>query len=487
MRLKSFKSIMTWQPIIIVFALFMMNGCSSVGPDYSPPQMTLPEQWHSETANPEKPDPQVLAKWWEALEDPLLTRLIQQAVEHNPDIQQALSRVREARYQRIKTRSSLFPSLDATGAFRKSGSSDTDTTSELYSAGLDAGWELDIFGKNRRAAEAANADLEAQIEDYHDVMVTLLAETALNYIELRTLQSRLSVTLSNVETQKETWDLLNALSEAGRADELAVAQARYNLESSRAKIPDLNAQIEAVMNHLAVLTGAYAGALHEDLSSPKSMPQISKDLAVGIPADIVRQRPDIRQAERALAAQTALTGEAMAQQYPNFSLSGSIGVQALSADKLISSPTRIWSFGPSLSLPLFNANAVGSNIKINEERQNQALIQYKATVLNAMEEVEKALTDYAKDHQKLEVLQIAADAARLAAELAQYQYTTGLTDFSDVLDAQRSLLSFEDQVVEIRGTLLSDVVGLYKALGGGWQYTTPVADDHQTKGNKEEQ
>ena len=461
--------------LIILAVCYVIAGCTAVGPDYAAPQIALPDQWHTDSATPLKPDKPALAKWWEIIQDPMLTHLIHQAAEENLDVKDALSRVREVRYQRTKTRSSLFPAVDATGSARKSGNSKSQAGgSEQYATGLDAGWELDVFGGNSRGTEASQADLEAQMEDLNDVMVTLLAEVALNYIELRTTQTRLAVTVNNVNTQQETWALLNALSEAGRGDELAVAQARYNLESSRARVPDLKGQIESAMNRLAVLVGQPAGTLHEELLPVSPIPEVSIGLAVGVPADVIRQRPDIRRAERNLAAQTARTGEAMADRWPKLNLNGSIGLEALSLDKLFTSPTRIWSFGPSISWPIFDAGAVGSNIKIYEERQNQALIQYKAVVLSAVEEVENALTDYAKDHQKLEYLQAAADAARLADQLAEYQYTTGITDFSDVLDAQRSLLSFEDQLAEIRGTLLSDFVRLYKALGGGWQsFATP--------------
>ena len=475
--------------LIITVFFFTFYGCAAIGPDYTEPEIALPDQWHTETGATQKPDGQALAEWWKIIDDPMLSNLMHQTSENNLDIQAALSRIREARYQQTQTRSSLFPSLDATGSARKSersgGDKSQNGSSESFAAGLDAGWELDIFGGNRRAAEAAQADIDARIEDFGDVMVSLLAEVALNYVELRTTQARLAVTIKNINTQQEAWALLNALSQAGRGDELAVAQARYNLESLRAKVPDLNAQIEAAMNRLAVLVGQPAGSLHETLSSVKPIPEVSVEMAVGVPANIIRQRPDIRSAERSLAAQTARTGEAVSEKYPRFTLTGSIGIEALSLENLFSSPTRIWSFGPSLSWPIFNAGAVGSNIKIYEERQEQALIQYKSVVLSAVEEVENALADYAKDHEKLGFLQAAADAAQSAAQLAEYQYTTGITDFSDVLDAQRSLLSFEDQLAEIYGTLLSDFIRLYKALGGGWQSFSAMTDVSHAANNKD--
>lgn len=297
---------------------------------------------------------------------------------------------------------------------------------------------------------------------------------------MRTYQARL-VAQCNVAAQQETWQLLSALARAGSGDELAVAQARYNLESSRAKIPDLKVALEAVLNRLAVLTGKAAGALHAELAEIRPIPVVSIDPAVGIPADVVRQRPDIRRAERELAAQTARIGVAQADLYPSLTLSGSIGWEALSSDKLIGSANRTWSFGPSFTWPIFNAGAVRSNINVHVELQQQARIRYEAAVLSAIEEVENAMMVYANGQQKLELLDAAVTAARTAAQLAEHQYTAGLTGFSDVLDAQRSLLSFEEQLVESRGVVMSGLVQLYKVLGGGWQ-TAPAGIQQTNRG-----
>ena len=243
-------------------------------------------------------------------------------------------------------------------------------------------------------------------------MVTLLAEVAVNYIDLRTYQARLAVARSNVISQQETWELLDAFSRAGSGDSLALAQAHYNLESSQAKIPDLEAGQDEAMNRLAVLIGKPAGALHAQLTDSSPIPRVSIDLAIGVLADVVRQRPDIRQAERELASQTARVDEAEADLYPKFTLSGSIGVEALHLGDLISAGSRTWSFGPSLSWSVFDAGAIRSNIRVQAELTQQALIRYEAAVLNALEEVENALVAFAKEQQKLTHLQAAADAAR---------------------------------------------------------------------------
>lgn len=460
--------------VFVFMAISVLTGCVCVGPDYIEPQIHLPDQWHTVSGGVRKLDGDTLANWWRVIDDALLNRLVAQAAANNLDHQEALSRVRQARFERMNTRSSLFPMLDATGAAAKYGHADSgDTTatleSDLYSAGFDAGWELDFFGGTRRAVEAAQADLAAEIESLNDVRVTLLAEVVLNYAELRTYQARLAVAKKNVQAQKETWQLLNALSQAGRGDELALAQARYNLESTRAGIPALEVGIAAAMNRLAVLTAQPIGVLSTDLAVVGPIPQVTMELVVGVPADVVRQRPDIRQAERELASQTARIGAAEAERYPKFSLTGSIGWEAVSAGNLFSTNSRSWSWGPSFSWSVFNAGAVETNIQVQTELQKQTMIHYRAVVFNAMEEVENALMAYAKELEKLNMLQSAVEAARLATELAEQQYTTGMTGFSDVLDAQRSLLSFEDQLAESQGTVLYEWVQLYKALGGGWQ------------------
>ena len=475
-------------PIVSLLGLLIFLGCAAVGPDYIKPEMPLPDQWHSSAA-PESPaGDRLLTEWWETLNDPVLTDLIDQATTANLDMGQAASRVRQARAQRQQTRAALFPTLDASGSARKSGHHAEDgsySDSELYAAGFDAGWELDVFGGIRRSVEASQANLGATEENLRDVLVTLLAEVAINYADVRTYQTRLEVAERNLNTQEETWHLLDALSQAGTGDELAVSQARYNMESTRAKIPDLKVGLEAAMNRLAVLTGQAPGSLHDRLEEVRPIPQVSTEMAVGVPADVIRRRPDIRQAERELAAQTARVGAATAELYPQFSLSGSIGLESLSLGDLFSSGSSLWSIGPTVRWPVFDAGAIHSNIDVQDELRQQALLSYEAVVLGALEEVENAMTAYAQEQHKIESLQAAAEAARLAEQLAGQQYIAGLTGFSNVLDAQRSLLSFEDQMTASRGAVFSEFVRLYKALGGGWQafdQAVPAAPSETHKG-----
>jgi multidrug efflux system outer membrane protein len=450
----------------------VVAGCT-VGPDYVRPDNSLPATWHSELMDglTGKPiDPNTLASWWTRLGDPQLSGLIERAVAGNLDLAAARSRVRESRARRSAVRGVLFPTLNSAGSVTSS-RTDTnvgaDTSGTVYSASFDAGWEMDVFGGVRRSIEAANADLQASEEDLHDVLVSLLAETALNYVEVRTFQARLASAEASLATQNETYELTRWRSEAGLEDELAMYQARYNLENTRSQIPTLRTGLEQAMNRLAVLLGETPGNLAGELVEPQAIPVPPAEVAVGVPAGVVRHRPDVRRAERELAAQTARVGVATANLYPQLTLNGSIGLETLSLSDPSSPRTQTVSGGPRFSWAIFDPT-VRPNIEVQSALQEQALLQYRATVLNSLEEVEDALVQYAREQQRRDNLRQATEAARAAADLAQDKYQAGLTDFSNVLDAERSLLSFQDQLAQSNGTVTSNLIRLYKALGGGW-------------------
>jgi NodT family efflux transporter outer membrane factor (OMF) lipoprotein len=453
-------------------AVMVLAGCT-VGPDYVPPENSLSPAWHSEPKDglvAEAMDPKTLAAWWTTLDDPQLSSLIERAVMDNLDLATARSRIRESRARRSAAKGAFFPTLNAGGAATSS-RTDTnmgaDTRGEVYSSSFDAAWELDVFGGVRRSVEAAQADLEASEQDLRDVLVSLLAETALNYVEVRTFQARLAAAAASLETQNEAYQLALWRSQAGLDDELAVHQARYNLENTRSQIPTLRTGLQEAMNRLAVLLGEAPGNLHGDLEKPQAIPVPLAEVAVGVPADMVRRRPDVRRAERELAAQTARVGVATANLYPQLTLNGSIGLETLSLRDPSSPRTRTISGGPRISWAVFDPT-VRPNIEVQSALQEQALIRYEAAVLSSLEEVENALVAYAQEQRRRDNLRQATEAARAAAELAQYKYQAGLTDFSNVLDAQRSLLSFQDQLHQSDGTVTSNVIRLYKALGGGW-------------------
>jgi multidrug efflux system outer membrane protein len=460
------------------FAL-ILAGCAAVGPDYVPVTPKALSKWQTDLEdglNESPLNPETLAQWWTTINDPQLSSLEQRAVKGNLDLQQARARIREARALRGIQKAQLFPLVDATGSITKSHSSastGTGTTATLYATGVDAGWELDIFGGVRRAVEAAQADLEASQEQLRDVLVSLLSEVALNYLEVRTFQARLAVTEKNIKAQQETYDLNNSRYEAGIISELPVKQALYNLERSRSQIPILQTGLAAAKNRLAVLLGESPGVLNAELEEMKPIPVPPASVAVGVPAETLRHRPDIRRAERNLAAQTARIGVATADLYPKFRLFGSIGLESLSDDVFLDYSNRTWGYGPGAAWNIFDAGAIRQNIKVQTARQEQALIQYESTVLGALEEVEDVLVAYAKVRRRREYLARATEAARQADLLARDQFSAGLVDFSNVLITQLALLSLEDDLAQSEGAATSTLVLLYKALGGGWKSLDP--------------
>jgi NodT family efflux transporter outer membrane factor (OMF) lipoprotein len=419
-------------------------------------------------------DPQQLADWWKTLDDPVLSRLIEQAVGSNLDLKQAEAKVREVRARRGIAQAGLFPSLDASALATRSKRG--ENSGSFYSAGFDAGWEIDVFGGVRRAVEAAEADLAASREDLRDVMVTLTAEVALNYLDVRTTQKRLAVTEQNLAIQQEAYDFIWWRCQAGLSNELELQQARYNLENTGAQIPGLRSSLEEAKNRLAVLTGRVPGAVHELLAETLPIPIVPPTVAVGVPAETLRQRPDIRGAERNLAAQTARIGVATADLYPKFRLVGSIGLESLKSSELFKSSSQAWNIGPGVSWNLFDAGAIRQNIEVQSAIQEQYLLAYEAAILGALEEVENGLTAFAEEHLRRERLAAAVDAARQAETLSSQEYLAGLVDFTTVLDAQRSLLSFEEQLAISDGTIIADLIRLYKALGGGWNASAVQTD-----------
>jgi NodT family efflux transporter outer membrane factor (OMF) lipoprotein len=466
--------------VTLGICMLLVGGCMAVGPDYVQPPRSLPERWHAaaDEAGTGPADPGDLSRWWRTFDDPVLELLIERAVNDNRDVKQARARLREARAQRGIAQAALFPTMDASAAARQTGmrpSGGPSSRTDLYTADFDAGWELDLFGGTRRAVEAAQADLEAEQESLNDVLVSLMAEVALNYVETRISQARLEVARSNLASQEETYLITRARYEAGLIGELPVQQSLYNLSSTRAGIPILETNLDAGQNRLAVLLGRTPGQLHPELAARRPLPTVPASVAVGIPADLLPRRPDVRQAERRLAAQTARIGAATADLYPRIRLTGSIGLEARSLGNLIDSGTLGWGVGPGISWPIFDAGAIRANIAVQNARQEQLLHQYEVLVLEAVEEVENSLTAFAKEQVRRAALVTALQAAQNAARLAQDQFKAGLVAFNDVLEAQRAVLSFEDQLVQSDGGIVSQLIRIYKSLGGGWN---SLAEDH---------
>lgn len=465
------------RPLLAVAVALTLSACA-VGPDYRPPQPVTSDAWHELPATGvrvESPDAPSLAAWWTTLNDPQLNEFIERALAENKTVKQAYARVVQARAQRAITGSGFWPSIDASTSSSRSESESSlnesgavvSTVDESYSAGVSASWELDLFGGQRRSYESATAQLAATEADLRDALVILLGDVALSYVGVRTAQSRLDFAERNLESQREALDITRWRAESGLTTVLDVEQANSSYEQTRAQIPQLESSLVQNMNRLAVLTGQTPGALEASLQDRKPIPAVPVDIVAGVPADVLRRRPDIRGAERQLAAQTAEVGVATAALYPSLSLSGSIGWQSLTASDLLDG-SRTDSSGLSLSLPLFNGGALRQNIRVQNALVDEALAAYEATVLDAYEEVENALDAWTSEQRRHEALVQAVGSARRAAELALVQYNSGLVDFQTVLTADQQLLSLEDSLAVSDGEITSNLIRLYRALGGGW-------------------
>jgi NodT family efflux transporter outer membrane factor (OMF) lipoprotein len=469
-----FCSHVTTKLLVTISSLILLTGCQAVGPDYIPPETNAPAQWHTELRQEltaENNSPEKLAEWWTIFDDPVLTALVTEAISNNLDVKQALVKIREARARRGKSQAGFFPVIDTSGsASRSKGSENSGSglTRNHFSLGFDASWEIDVFGGVRRSVEANEADFDASQENLRYVLVSLTAEVVLNYLDIRTTQKRLAIAKKNLAIQQETFDFTSWRCQAGLSNELALQQSLSNLESTRAQIPVLNSKLEEAKNRLAVLMGKTPGSIHPLVDESMPIPVIPPAVAVGVPAETLRQRPDISKAERNLAAQTARIGVATADLYPRFRLSGSIGLDSLKAADLFNTGSNTMSIVPGVSWNMFDAGAIRQNIEVQSAIQEQYLLTYEAAILTALEEVENALYSFAEEQVRRERLVAAVDSARQAQELTAQQYSAGLIDFTDVLITQRSLLSLDDQLAQSDGKVTSNLIRLYKALGGGW-------------------
>ena len=460
----------------IIAVTVMSAGCGlfpKAGPDYVPPKTEMPETWQQPPDPALIPDKADIKEWWKVFNDPTLTSLIEQASTTNLDLRVAVARVNEARARLGVASGQQVPVVDVSGSGSRERSSGTTgsggaTYSTRYSVGLDASWELDLFGKISRSVEAAAADYQASEEDRIDVMITMYAEVARTYLAVRTLQLQLEAAAGNINSQNEILKLTKSRFKYGLATDLDVAQAEQVLASSEAEVPPLKIEFSRSVNTIALLLGKSPGAFQKELSEKKAIPVPPEQIAVGLPADLLRQRPDIRRAERELAAQTARIGVATADLYPSFTLGGSLGLSTANIADLFNPASLLFSFGPSFRWNIFNRDQIRSEIKVEDALTEQALLNYEQTVLNALNEVENAMTAFIQQRIQFEAQQRSAKAARRSLKMATKLYKDGLADFQNVLDSQRSLFDFENQVAEAKGNASMNLVRLYKALGGGW-------------------
>lgn len=444
----------------------LLSGCTTLGPDYRAPSSTAPAAWHAARSAIDTTDGGSIERWWKQLGDAQLSTLIEQALRANPEVRSARAALQASRALEQLASAARAPSMGASAAASASRSGDAPTN-EAWSAGFDAGWELDVFGGLRRGVEAAHADREAASANLASTHASLAAEVALRYVTLRTGQSRLGIARRNLAAQRETLQLTDWRAQAGLASSVEVEQARTNTEQTRAQIPTLQTSIANAANRLAVLTGEAPGTLQSTLAEG-GLPTLPSSIAVGIPAEVLRQRPDVQAAERSLAAETARIGVAEAALYPAFELSGSIGLEAAAFGALDGGASMLRSLAARISGVLFDGGARRARVDQQAAVREQRLQGYRAAVLTALEDVENALTALDNAARRREALAAASTSARNANLLANERYRSGLIDFSVVLETERSLLSTEDSLASAEGERLTALIQLYKALGGGW-------------------
>ncbi len=454
----------------------VLAGCAATGPQYQPPPMAAPVAWAQASAvqaaapadhGQVDPTHSGLASWWRHFDDPLLDDLVASALVDNPDLRSAMARVGQARAQRGLAEAGFSPSVGASASVRDSKASGGSSTTS-YGLGVDASWEIDLFGRLRSGLEAADADLQASAARLGSAQASLAAEVAQTYVELRAIQARLDVAQRNLATQQETLQLTRWRAQAGLVGSLDVEQARATVEQTRAQLPALRSSLGQARHRLSVLTGQAPAALDAKLAQSAPIPRAPFAAALAIPAEVLRQRPDVHAAERSLAAETARVGQAQAARWPGLTLGGSLGLQALSLGGLTSGGATVRSLAASLAATVFDGGRLRRQVEIRSAVQEQALAAYEGTVLAALEEVENALLSVASDRDRAEALEAAAQAASNAALLARQRYASGLVDFQAVLDSSRTVLSAEDALATGRANGALSMVRLYKALGGGW-------------------
>jgi NodT family efflux transporter outer membrane factor (OMF) lipoprotein len=473
----------SWTSFVV--STLLLAGCA-VGPNYKRPQVAVPNQWTVAPARGTSAKAIEKEDWWSSFQDPELNSLIERAAAQNLDFKLALDRVEEARAVRGVARSGYFPSIDASASATRnrqrviapvapSSAKIVPVEFNNFEGGLGASWELDVFGGIRRGVQAASADVAAAEENRRDVRVILFGDVGRVYAQLRGLQRRLEIANKNIKTQQDTLDLTRTRAKAGLATELDVSRAAAQLESTRAAVPTLLGGIDISIHRLSVLLGEEPGALRSELENASPIPPAGPDVEVGLPSDLLERRPDIRRSEAQLVAATARIGEAKADLFPRFVLTGAAGRQASQLHDITLGAGNFFSVGPGISLPLFTGGRIRSNIAVQDARQRAALINYRSSVLNALEEVQNALVNYAQEQERRDRLNEAAQQSQLAVDLATEQYKAGLTDFLSVLDAQRELYAEEDQAVQSQTSVTTNVIALYRALGGGWNVGPVVA------------
>lgn len=466
-------------------------GCS-VGPDFKRPDPQTPAHWSSAAASSAiSTEPQAIVDWWSTFHEPILSSLIERSASSNLDLRAAVLRITEARAQHDVAAAAFWPSLDANASFTRQRLSEKTATGAAFTGlgninipgvpvagfpnpynqfqlGASASWEVDLFGRVRRSVEAANADLQASVEDQHAVFVSLCADVARAYIELRGAQLRQEVTDRSLATQREIYDLTRQRRAVGLTTEFDVANAGAQLDSTQAQVPQLDSEVTQDINQLSLLLGREPGALSRELTVVRAVPQVPPVLPVGLPADLARRRPDIRQAEARLHAATARIGVAVGDLFPRLTLSASAGTQSETSADLLKWASRFGSIGPTFDLPIFDGSRWAS-VRLQNVKAQEAALDYEHTVLSALHEVENALVAYTADRDRGVSLAKAVEESRDALSLARQRYSSGVANFIDVLDAERTLQQNELSLATNTTAAATAAVAVYRALGGGWE------------------
>ena len=463
--------------IVLAMVAAALGGCA-VGPNYVKPATPVPGQFADATEGAYTGE-DVQARFWTQFQDPTLDRLVDDALQANHDLRIALAHLVEARAERHQAQFDLAPTVTASGGYTKQQFAAVDSgfgttyTESYYNAGFDAFWELDFFGRVRRNIESESAQVQGAEAGLHDAQVSVTAEVARTYFELRGEQTRFAVAWRNVENQRETLGLTQARLEAGRSTELDTARAQAQLSATLSTIGPLEAAIARSIHRLSVLTGREPSALRDLLAPPRELPELPQISAVGDPAGLLRRRPDIRVAERQLASSTALVGVAIADYFPKVTFTGNFSYAAAVPSQLGTSASRGYVIGPGITWAAFDLGRVRAEVTGSRARADAALAGYEQTVLRALEETENALITHARTRDSLTDAAAAAASSQTAARIARTRYEGGLVDFLDVLDAERTQLVDEDRLAQSRADAATSLVAVYKALGGGWQGVPP--------------
>jgi multidrug efflux system outer membrane protein len=457
-----------------LFLTLLIGGCA-VGPDFKPQPSPVPPGWVGVTtsnaaaaASATTSAPANLTAWWKKFNDPMLVSLIDEALHTNLTLQLAQSRLRQARASRGIVAGPFWPSLTGTGGYSRSATGVYASSNSFFS-GLDATWELDFFGGTRRNMESADANILAARENIHDAQVTVCAEIALDYIQLRGVQEQIAIADDNLKSEQRTAGLTRQRLAAGFVSALDVANADAQVATTASAIPVLETSARQSIYALSVLLARPPADLVDQLSRPGPVPLTPPEVPVGLPSDLLKRRPDIREAAAQWHAANAQIGVAKADLFPQFSLTGSVNYQSDLLRTMYAGANRLWTAGPSVTWPIFQGGAISANVRLQKELTDQASITYRQAVLQALQDVENALVAFAREFDHRKALNEAVVQNRRAVDLSMQLYTQGNTDFLSVLDAQRSLYTSQTALSQSKESISTDLVALYKALGGGWE------------------